>query len=594
MTPKPFPKVPVQQFPNHRFPDPLTLQLFFVSMISFCSTIIAAYQAWMTTAGGYRACQPHIMGLWAKKTALIPRLTQARIEVVFCSPDISYQPIYGPQKQESVEKQTGKYALINTKRSLENSMTFRDCAQNECETPQASKDLVCWVSLLHELHKQGEEVMRVLPPKSFADRDTPYSSYVPAVEVSTKSYDAIPPQVGIPLATTTISALAIMARRFGIKWKIFEPYEGKFRGEGNGHIITSSSARLIGAIVEYYNIKQESSASRCFYIPTRKADKLGFGLVECDRKVFGNKMPVDLDVGSSDGLAKTMPLLMGRGAYRNKKGLVRIMKKLSRSMELSEIGFIPGLNDLVPLCAPMMITSSVLDLWMNSIPAPNQFKKGVTHSREALQVFESRLQDHLNDQGRAPSQQGTLVLRALKFLRENHSANWDTDEETDLWDDREGDDVSFRQDVRARIEANALIRQYHMDMTDYLSHSEVDYRDLVGEHMVTATASVMYTIPGSTPRSDILTEFGLDEFSDPALAHSMSYYWDNLPELVDRIIRRQELWDHRYGISRQTVEDAWFSMMFRAFCFQRTHHMIPDNPPVASVHWESRLPVHIG
>jgi hypothetical protein len=68
----------------------------------------------------------------------------------------------------------------------------------------------------------------------------------------------------------------------------------------------------------------------------------------------------------------------------------------------------------------------------------------------------------------------------------------------------------------------------------------------------------------------------------------MEAYFDYLPDLAERV------WMRQGAVSVDEVEDAWLSMIFRAFCWQRSHVMIPEVPPLSSEYWNSKMPVYIG
>ena len=63
-------------------------------------------------------------------------------------------------------------------------------------------------------------------------------------------------------------------------------------------------------------------------------------------------------------------------------------------------------------------------------------------------------------------------------------------------------------------------------------------------------------------------------------------YFDNISKVVDSM--RGKGFDNR-----EVVEEAWLTMMFRAFLWHRCHFMV-EGPRVSSEHWGSKLPVYIG
>ena len=63
-------------------------------------------------------------------------------------------------------------------------------------------------------------------------------------------------------------------------------------------------------------------------------------------------------------------------------------------------------------------------------------------------------------------------------------------------------------------------------------------------------------------------------------------YFDNIPKIINDM--RDKGFDQP-----QIVEEAWLTMMFRAFLWHRCHFMV-EGPRVPSAHWGSNLPVYIG
>jgi hypothetical protein len=155
---------------------------------------------------------------------------------------------------------------------------------------------------------QGGDIVQYFPQKlGSMENDT----MVPLVQFLEKSWDFIPPDIVRPLASSTVSDIAIMARRLGMVWKTFDPGSGSMRAEGNGHVFTSIMARSLGTVLQYTYTSRKNDGN-CAYIPVREADKLGFGLVEFDHQLFGPKMGFDLDIGSYEGIARTLPRFMAK------------------------------------------------------------------------------------------------------------------------------------------------------------------------------------------------------------------------------------------------------------------------------------------
>jgi hypothetical protein len=169
-----------------------------------------------------------------------------------------------------------------------------------------------------------------------------------------------------------------MARRLGIVWKAFDPSTGSMRAEGNGHVITSTMARSLGTILQYTFTSKENAQS-CAYIPVTAADKLGFGLVEFDRRLFGTDIAGDLNVSNFEGIQKTLRLIVVASNYKDRGDIAMALENMSKGQIW---------NDLVPLCSAMLSTcnssicsSSTISRWCSRIPSPNLFEKGLTSSQ---------------------------------------------------------------------------------------------------------------------------------------------------------------------------------------------------------------------
>lgn len=98
--------------------------------------------------------------------------------------------------------------------------------------------------------------------------------------------------------------------------------------------------------------------------------------------------------------------------------------------------FVPGLNDLVPICSSMLSISNAPSdiLWQTRIPAPNTFLKGVTASQEGFRVFEKRLERLIAEKAE-PSLQSKSILLCLQTIRETSHGRWELEEEWDTWSD---------------------------------------------------------------------------------------------------------------------------------------------------------------
>jgi hypothetical protein len=237
--------------------------------------------------------------------------------------------------------------------------------------------------------------------------------------------------------------------------------------------------------------------------------------------------------------------------------------------------------------------SSSNSLWQLRIPSPNTFHKGITSSQEGFSVFFTRL-DRLVSSKPLPTEQSKAILLRLKTIDLMSEGRWEFPDEWDAWSEDPKPMVrsaarAAKDLVRTYVE-HILVhpladnqRRYHSGATTYLRISNISYHALVIAHLRVSTQPVARTIA---------VEIGSDQ--NPELLEVMHSYFDKLPNLVKGIIDADTRSGERSSLRQEEVEDAWLTMIFRAFCWQRSHIMIPDNVPLPSEYWNSKMPVYIG
>lgn len=565
-------------------PDSVALTALVVSLVALFTTVGQLLQQYLATADGYRRCQASVMGLWSRKTKLRWRWAEFRFETTFVIPRITYGPLHG-DVGTAKEVSTGRCSLLNTPESLAGSMTHGGWGSLDARKYYDSDELACWVPLLAQLHVQGSEIQYYFPQSlSAVANDTT----VPVIQFVNKSWDFMPTDVVRPMASTTVSDVAIIARRLGMTWKTFDPSTGAMRAEGNGHVITSTLARSLGTILQYTYTTRDN-AHNCHYIPVQEADKLGFGLVEFDHKLFGPNMAGDLDVGSIPGISATLHLLMRQVPSKVMKDLTATLQNFSTAVRAGKT-FIPGLNDLVPLCSAMLsedrsrilARKRVNTTWCNRVPAPNLYARGLTSCQEGFDVFKAELRKRMSYQHLQGSRQSIRILELINDL--DYREGMEDEYRWQFW--QEGPRAATRL-TKSEMGTVDLAIKYHAEMTEYLSQSRVGYRNLVGQHIIIASR------PIAEDQSKISNTYPIKNFGelDLDLMTGMLQYFESLPELVERV----KSWHVLTPPLRDgEVEDAWLSMMFRAFCWQRSHFMIEGVPPLPSEYWNSKMPVYIG
>lgn len=110
-----------------------------------------------------------------------------------------------------------------------------------------------------------------------------------------RTRDLMTPDVVRPLATSTLGHMIVVAHRLGMRWLDIRPSEGYMRAEGNGHNLTSTLTRGLGAVFKYNSENKPSpfafntlngggsasqwTAKKDSLIPTRQTDMLACGII---------------------------------------------------------------------------------------------------------------------------------------------------------------------------------------------------------------------------------------------------------------------------------------------------------------------------
>jgi hypothetical protein len=323
--------------------DSVATSALAIALVALITALGQLLQQYFATADGYRRCQKSVMGLWASKTRMRFRWSEFRLETNFVIPRIVYKYHLQPPTAALVN---GNCVLTNTADSLNESMTTKGWYNEAGRNFYQSDELACWVPLLATLHSQGAEA-------TMAFREQPLGGCkligLPSIQFIHKSWDFMPPDIIRPMASSTVSAVAIMAIKLGMVWKAFEP-AGSLRAEGNGHMFTSTLARSFGIILQY-SFTNRMSATNLHYTPAIEADKMVFGRVTLDSRLFKIAGDVfDLEIGSYKGLARSLPKLFQYPVYGTRKQVETALSCIKMAMDREDTS-IPGLCDLLPLCS---------------------------------------------------------------------------------------------------------------------------------------------------------------------------------------------------------------------------------------------------
>lgn len=297
-------------------------------------------------------------------------------------------------------------------------------------TTNKGDELICWLQLLEALHQNEWELQKLgYYNYQLNDRSTSREQgqlVRPAVRLRERSWDFMSPDIVRPVAITTVSDIATIARRLGMSWKTFRPEDGVMRAEGNGHVITSTLARSVDVVLHYQHVggTTASSSSKYFnvklfteaeiFIPTREADMMAFGILP---GYNGLNIPT-LKMGTLSEVLATMDIL--DPTSKGSETLRNIGNLLAGKWDAH---YTRGFTDLISLAAPMLRRrkSPIIRL-----PTPMKHCFGLTSHREGFVVFHSRLKEYIAQQeSNTVSARISWVLQQYETLKAIYPAEWE-------------------------------------------------------------------------------------------------------------------------------------------------------------------------
>ncbi|OBT66827.1 hypothetical protein VE03_04054 [Pseudogymnoascus sp. 23342-1-I1] len=581
-----------------------------VSLVALVATTGQLLQQYFATADGYRRCQASVMGAWGKKTRLRWRWRQFRFETLYSTPEIFMTDMFYPIC--SAEYLLGlKDIETNELWSAPGPNNYGRLAGEN----RSNGDLVSWLELLSQMHRSTYKSLS--PSKSQDDvnreiklinaRQQFHSDYrrVPAIEVMERSWDFQPPDVSRPLAKTTLSTLAVMARRMGMRWKVFRPEDGIMHAEGGGHVLTSTVVRTLGLVMQYnyhgqtgsfflnnsYSKKTRfatASKNEEIYIPTREADSLGAGVVRGDERLGLPDFVLDTQNDAVDAL----DLLV------TKDGMGDVLKAILRF----DPAFTFPVGDLVafsmiPICLPNPRDHTSLV----QIPAPSDNTGGVTTSGIGRLAFREKLRDHLANQELGnvlevksvgiPETESSVELARFTtswVLAKIDELIIESDEDDSVKKNSSKDEEEQWWTVRRKTSVVTLALSIVAQCSDYFSNlsSEIPhfgYPEFLDSHIRCCVFGFQLQDnwdngrePGSLERR-MMQNFTQSEY------RQVEQYFDRLPILLEH-------WRVRGWTYEEQVVDVWAVMMLRAFCWGICHFFVPgERVPIR--YYGSQLPV---
>lgn len=546
-------------------------------VISIVALVIAVFQFLAQAVGtieGYRHCQESVIGRWSEHRRRDWSWRQFRATTLFKTPEITLGPCHNQQK--------GWLALYGDDSSRE-ATYCRDITDKKNAEEQGT-ELVCWVPLLDALHDGAEPMAKVLfgDHHDREDQGKALRPSWPCIRLRQRSWDLMPPDVVRPFATTTASDIAILACRMGVRWKVFRPPEGIMEGEGEGHIFFSTRIRGLGTVLSYIRLlgadgediptrtSPPSNGPKFRYVWTPVADRLWFGILPGNPDLG---LP-DYRIGTTEEIFSTLKEIDPQETAVNNL----------RNLQGIRADYLHGFCDIVPMVAAWLRQPGTN---LNWYPRPLKNTLGLTWYHLAFHQFKFELEKYNTTHNRRNDVEGGAVERnnvadavgdnepqsswVLRMYRK-YKNKWPV----------EWDGISPDVDARTVDFYDDLERLYDHTTTYFLKvRGKLKYMDLVTAHLREA--------PRSYRDAEVAVQgwaVADSERWDLRRKEAMSFYWKYMPDYRVYMAGRG-------CMDGKLVDEAWITLVFRAFLWMRAHVPKENDNILPSQYYGSRLPIYI-
>lgn len=162
----------------------------------------------------FRRGQSSAMGPWAKRTRLQWRWSQFRFETLYTTPEIVLSCFCVDQRHQRVPQPPGNDIEWITGSLESQEKTLMVSPSVDIMTDET----VSWLLLLRDLHRQEWELQR---HGCYNGRQPGLRLAGSALRFRERSWDSVSPETVRPCAITSISDVAVLARRLGMTWTDF-------------------------------------------------------------------------------------------------------------------------------------------------------------------------------------------------------------------------------------------------------------------------------------------------------------------------------------------------------------------------------------
>ncbi|MCJ1233690.1 hypothetical protein MMC14_001648 [Varicellaria rhodocarpa] len=579
-----------------------------IAAVAFVVAIGQLLQQIFGTAEGYQRCQRSVIGRWAEYRGSRWHWREFRYETVFKTPKFVLHPTNSAGNDVILIKGTSD--------SIEETLVTQWKVD---ETKVGAAQLVSWLTFLHRLQclesesprsKQMQDKYSINKKQYLIDQEkhilngepdgeTDCAMTSPAIVKCSRSWDFMPPSLIVPFATSTVGDIIALAHRLGMAWDELDLGKGLLRAEGDGQSIVSTPMQGFGILLQFtFNHNFEQTAGRGRHpvldrtghiqlgrrhgltIPCEEADKLGFGIMSGYKAL---NLP-DFFFGIESELGSVRTAMNHLGIDQEKRQ--RYEEHWNRIQNFL------GFSDLLGMVAPFLPPrgSPVTQI----MRVHRDADQGPTRWSEGLCIFYKRLTGR---HSRSP--QMNCILDQYNDMCINSDDIWKKHIPTipNPAKSHDNADSTLRFLERVRLKWNQTTT-YFQDLES--QYTDFEYVDLGGAHISQAVdypalaknlledQSDAAKLEREKLRMDLDPDWG----TDLARATGMHLYVERIPLVV------QFMKGKGFDNSR-VVEDAWWTMIFRAMCWHRCHYCLRGHTrgyggiPVPSSFYRNPLPVYI-
>ncbi|KIW19212.1 hypothetical protein PV08_03506 [Exophiala spinifera] len=541
-----------------------------VSLVALCVALLQVLQQYTATADGFRRCHSSVMGNWAALTQRRFRLSELRFETVFAVPVIFLRdddsvPLVWFRNRPVIDIEGTDASVRSTSMSdavarhkphrLSGSLGFsarkfpKLFNDNKCDAVLIDNDLVSWVRLLDKLQAVEFQLGQISSGFKPILR--------PAIQVSYRSWDFVPPDVMKPYAVSTLGDIAILVQRLGMSWKDFNPGEGVLRAEGNHSQVTSTMVRSLGILLSFstenYHIDYHESRKNIF-VPSWKASMLGFGLMPRDDAFdisgdFGRHPLQAFPVGQAATFDYHLRLYCGMGGSRS-----------ATSKDWSPRDFSVA-SEFIALVSPVLrIRRTRMTRLLR--PAPN-IGKDVYSSQSCMAFFRKKLYGSGLQSGNFRHLEA--ICKRCDEIVEH--PKWDVEWNAPGGLDYNGADLGLLDCIH--------------DACDWASYElrEANVEDRPFDLLLQSHIFALF----------VLKEEELDSHWSTDPIFLMEFYFEKaLPNVVRRLVALT------VGYTREVITGLWLLLVFRGLCWYNLHHFKFKFAPVDEQYFGSNQQIYIG